>query len=73
MARWIGGPHASHRDRLADGHVLRHCSGRPTLDLGCGPGRFTASLRERGWAALIAMVASVAITIWFVQRGGRNR
>ncbi|MGO9927939.1 MAG: hypothetical protein ACLPLP_17930, partial [Mycobacterium sp.] len=26
MTRWIGGPHASHPDRLADGHVLRHCT-----------------------------------------------
>lgn len=63
MARWIGGPHASHRDRLADGHVLRHCSGRPTLDLGCGPGRFTASLRERGWAALGVDASRAAVDL----------
>ncbi|CQD20180.1 type 12 methyltransferase [Mycobacterium lentiflavum] len=63
MARWIGGPHASHRDRLADGHVLRHCTARPTLDLGCGPGRFTASLRERGWAALGVDASRAAVDL----------
>ena len=63
MTRWIGGPHASHPDRLADGHVLRHCSGRPTLDLGCGPGRFTASLRERGWAALGVDASRAAVDL----------
>jgi SAM-dependent methyltransferase len=52
MSRWIGGPGVTHRDRFADEHVLRLCSGRPTLDLGCGPGRFTASLLQRGSAAL---------------------
>src|SRR5271168_2301060 len=44
MTRWIGGPNATPHDRLADEHVLTRCSARPTLDLGCGPGRFTASL-----------------------------
>ncbi len=63
MTRWIGGPHASHPDRLADGHVLRHCTGRPTLDLGCGPGRFTASLRERGWAALGVDASRAAVDL----------
>src|ERR1700756_5027180 len=48
MSRWIGGPGATHRDRFADEHMLQLCSGRATLDLGCGPGRFTASLQQRG-------------------------
>jgi 2-polyprenyl-3-methyl-5-hydroxy-6-metoxy-1,4-benzoquinol methylase len=52
MIRWIGGPHTTLDDPLADEHVLGHCSGRPTLDVGCGPGRFTASLQQRGSAAL---------------------
>jgi SAM-dependent methyltransferase len=52
MSRWMGGSRTTHRDRFADEHVLRLCSGRPTLDLGCGPGRFTASLQQRGSAAL---------------------
>lgn len=63
MTRWIGGPDASHRDRLADGHVLWHCSGRPTLDLGCGPGRFTVSLRERGRAALGVDASRAAVDL----------
>jgi SAM-dependent methyltransferase len=52
MARWLGGPETTPQDRLADEHVLAHCSSRPTLDLGCGPGRFTASLQQRGFPAL---------------------
>ena len=39
-------------DRVADEHVLAQCSTRPTLDLGCGPRRFTAALHTRGHAAL---------------------
>ena len=51
MTRWIGGPHASHPDRLADGHVLRHCSGgqRWTSD---AARVFHRSAAKRGWAAL---------------------
>jgi hypothetical protein len=54
MARWIGGLATTPQDRLADEHMLRHCSSRPTWDLGCGPRRFTASLRQRGLPALFA-------------------
>jgi len=43
MTRWIGGLDAAAHDQLADEHVLERCSGRPTLDLGCGPGCFTAA------------------------------
>jgi SAM-dependent methyltransferase len=52
MTRWMGGPQTTPQDRLADEHVLGHCSSRPTLDVGCGPGRFTASLQGRGLPAL---------------------
>jgi SAM-dependent methyltransferase len=53
MTRWIGGPEATSTDRLADDHILAHCvGGGPTLDLGCGPGRFAAALQHRGCAAL---------------------
>lgn len=52
MVRWMGGPETTSQDRLADEHVLGHCSSRPTLDLGCGPGRFIASLQQRGLPAL---------------------
>jgi SAM-dependent methyltransferase len=52
MNRWMGGRFTNTDDRLADEHVLAQCSARPTLDLGCGPGRFTAALQSRGHAAL---------------------
>lgn len=40
--------------------LLRHCTG-PTLDIGCGPGRLVASLRERGVPALGTDVSPVAV------------
>lgn len=52
MSRWMGDRPTDTDDRLADEHVLAQCSARPTLDLGCGPGRFTAALHSRGYAAL---------------------
>lgn len=52
MARWIGGSSVSPRDRLADEHILHHCAHHPTLDLGCGPGRFTEMLHRRGSGSL---------------------
>src|ERR1700761_1864611 len=52
MNRWMGVRSTNHHDSLADEHVLAQCSARPTLDLGCGPGRFTAALHNRGHAAL---------------------
>ncbi len=64
MARWMGP-----QGRLADEHVLRHCSSRPTLDLGCGPGRFTASLRQRGLPAL-GIDSSTAAVEMTRRRGG---
>src|SRR5579875_1375332 len=61
ITRWMGGPETTPQDRLADEHVLRHCSSRPTLDLGCGPGRFTASLQQRGLPALGVDSSAVAV------------
>jgi SAM-dependent methyltransferase len=61
MARWLGGPQTTPQDRLADEHVLGHCTSHPTLDLGCGPGRFTASLRQRGFPALGVDSSTVAV------------
>ncbi len=52
MTRWIGGAGITSGDRLVDEYVIGLCSRSPTLDLGCGPGRFTASLQQRGCAAL---------------------
>jgi SAM-dependent methyltransferase len=69
IARWMGGPETTPQDRLADEHVLRHCSSRPTLDLGCGPGRFTASLQQRGLPAL-GVDSSAAAVEMTRRRGG---
>jgi SAM-dependent methyltransferase len=68
MARWMGGPQSTPLDRLADEHVLGHCSSRPTLDVGCGPGRFTASLQQRGFPAL--GVDSSAVAVEMTRRRG---
>jgi SAM-dependent methyltransferase len=69
IARWMGGPAATPQDRLADEHVLRQCSARPTLDVGCGPGRFTASLQHRGLPAL-GVDSSAAAVEMTRRRGG---
>jgi SAM-dependent methyltransferase len=69
MTRWIGGPNTAHHDRLADEQVLRYCSQRPTLDLGCGPGRFTAFLQQRGSAALGVDSSRAAVELTR-ERGG---
>ena len=69
MTRWIGGPDAANHDRLADAQVLRYCSQRPTLDLGCGPGRFTASLQRRGFPALGVDTSRAAVELTR-ERGG---
>jgi SAM-dependent methyltransferase len=69
MARWMGGPETTPQDRLADEHVLGHCSSRPTLDLGCGPGRFIASLQQRGLPAL-GVDSSAAAVEMTRRRGG---
>jgi SAM-dependent methyltransferase len=63
IGRWIGGLATTPQDRLADEHVLAHCSGRPTLDLGCGPGRFTTALHTRGLAALGVDNSAVAVEL----------
>ena len=42
--------------------LLRHCTG-PTLDIGCGPGRLTAALLERGVRAMGTDVSPVAVRL----------
>ncbi|HWM06947.1 MAG TPA: class I SAM-dependent methyltransferase [Actinophytocola sp.] len=42
--------------------LLAHCTG-PTLDLGCGPGRLTAALLERGVLAVGTDVSPVAVAL----------
>ncbi|ODQ93750.1 class I SAM-dependent methyltransferase [Mycolicibacterium holsaticum] len=48
VCRWLGGPYA---DSLFDRTVIDMCRG-PTIDLGCGPGRFVSALIQRGIPAL---------------------
>jgi SAM-dependent methyltransferase len=69
MARWLGGAQTTPQDRLVDEYMLGFCSSRPTLDLGCGPGRFVASLQERGSPALGVDSSPVAVEMTR-QRGG---
>ena len=55
VSRWCGPPDA------ADEEVLRHCRG-PVLDIGCGPGRLTVALTERGIPALGVDISRAAVT-----------
>ena len=55
VARWCAPPDA------ADEELLRHCRG-PVLDVGCGPGRLTVALTERGIPALGVVISRAAVT-----------
>jgi SAM-dependent methyltransferase len=54
ISRWCGQPDA------ADEELLGHCLG-PVLDVGCGPGRLTIALTERGIPALGVDISRAAI------------
>lgn len=54
IARWLA------RADAVDQTVLSRCTG-PTLDIGCGPGRFVAALLELGTAALGVDIAETAV------------
>ena len=54
IARWCGPPDATDED------LLRHCRG-PVLDVGCGPGRLTVALTERGIPALGVDISRAAV------------
>ena len=54
VARWCAPPDA------ADEELLRHCRG-PVLDVGCGPGRLTVALTERGVPALGVDISRAAV------------
>jgi SAM-dependent methyltransferase len=54
VSRWCGPPDA------ADEELLGHCRG-PVLDVGCGPGRLTVALTERGIPALGVDISPAAV------------
>ena len=54
VSRWCGPPDA------ADEELLRYCHG-PVLDVGCGPGRLTVALTERGIPALGVDISGTAV------------
>ena len=54
VSRWCGPPDA------ADEELLSHCRG-PVLDVGCGPGRLTVALTERGIPALGVDISRAAV------------
>ncbi|HEY1818878.1 MAG TPA: methyltransferase domain-containing protein [Trebonia sp.] len=54
VARWCGPPDAT------DEELLRQCRG-PVLDVGCGPGRLTVALTERGIPALGVDISQAAV------------
>jgi len=54
VERWCGPPD------LADEELLRRCLG-PVLDIGCGPGRLTIALAERGIPVLGVDISRTAV------------
>lgn len=68
IARWMGGTASTDEDREADEAILDLCQG-PTMDIGCGPGRFTAALAARGVPVLGVDISGTAVEMT-VKRGG---
>ena len=68
IARWLGGIAATDEDREVDEAILDLCQG-PTIDIGCGPGRFTAALAARGVPVLGVDISGTAVEMT-EQRGG---
>ena len=68
MGRWLGGASSTPHDRAVDELLLGLCLG-PTMDVGCGPGRFTAALADRGLPALGVDVSATAVDMT-LRRGG---
>ena len=61
VARWCGPPDT------VDKELLQRCRG-PVLDVGCGPGRLTVALTERGVPALGVDISRAAVAL--VRRAG---
>jgi SAM-dependent methyltransferase len=55
VSKWCGPPDGTDED------LLGHCRG-PVLDVGCGPGRLTVALTERGIPALGVDISRAAVT-----------
>lgn len=68
VRRWLGGTASSPADTRADRALLHHCTAA-TLDLGCGPGRFTAALAHVGITALGVDTSAAAVAMT-TERGG---
>lgn len=60
--RWMGSSAATSLDRQADEVMLDRCTG-PTIDLGCGPGRLTATLTARGITSLGVDTSATAVAM----------
>ena len=69
IGRWLGGTGSTRADRAVDDALLERCLG-PTVDVGCGPGRLTAALADRGVRSLGVDVSAVAVEMT-LRRGGR--
>jgi len=70
MRRWMGGPASSAADRLADERIADLCPRPMIMDLGCGPGRYTALLGNRGLTPLGVDTSAMAVALTR-ERGGR--
>jgi SAM-dependent methyltransferase len=69
IGRWLGGEASTHVDRAVDEALLERCTG-PTVDVGCGPGRLTTALADRGVPALGVDVSAAAVEMT-LRRGGQ--
>ena len=69
IGRWLGGDASTTADRAVDEALLERCTG-PTVDVGCGPGRLTTALGDRGIPALGVDVSAAAVEMT-LRRGGR--
>jgi SAM-dependent methyltransferase len=68
MGRWLGGDASTVDDRQVDESMVQLCTG-PTIDVGCGPGRFTAALADLGVPALGVDISTTAVDMT-IARGG---